>query len=113
MSVELAITTGFIGGAFLLVTLANNRASNNSDTENAPDFLRLFYLLGSFLFVLGTLFSSYKFALNNGYPGLATIIEGANVFGLIVFLILVALVFYDFFKKVFGDYQSSDNDWGW
>lgn len=111
MSSELGIIVGFLGSAYLLLDLAFRRG--NTESEDGPDGLRLFFIGVSWMFLLGGIFAIQQIAGATGYPEIQNITYWLLRGGLLLYAFVGAIMIWDFIKKAL-DMMGVRNmdDWG-
>lgn len=119
MSVELAMMTGMIGGAFLLFNQAQksqNTAGEQDDAENSPSWFQKFYIGVGLMFLTGAMFVGGQIAGAHSYNGIQNAFNWIFRGTLLILILYSALVLYDFYSQIMDAINSGNlksDDWGW
>lgn len=111
MSAELGIIVGFLGGAFLLLKLAYQ--GGETETEDGPDGLKLFFIGIAWMFLLASIFAIQQIAGKIGYDGIRNVAYWLLRGGLFMFALVGAVLMWDFIKQAMdiAGIKNIDN-WG-
>jgi len=92
MSLELALTAGLIGAAYM--TLQTSEKLKKTEEEVATTIIALSYLP-----VIGVFFGGWKMASNASMPGMTDVYIAALLVGSVIYLVFLYLLVKTYYKR--------------